>query len=121
MNKRDRRPRHAPQPPDPGLSGTKSTALPVQIASGTLVSSVPSVSATAAPQRIIDKGTGRRALRFFNEGPDPVLIGGRDVTAANGLPIEPGTGFLEEMAPDAEWYVVTETGDAGTMRLQVIS
>lgn len=91
---------------------------------------VTTVPGKAAPQniapvavgadavRVMDLGEGRQSIRWWNDGPDRVVIGGLGVTTASGIPVDADTGFVEADAPNAEWFAVSE--GASTLRRVVI-
>lgn len=120
MNGKRRHPVHPANVLDPAATKAPAKALPVVVASATFVSDRPAVEVGTSPVKLLDRGEGRRAVRFYCDGPDRVMIGGKTVTASNGLPIEADQGFVEELAPDAEWWAVSAT-PGNVIRVQVLS
>lgn len=112
---RNRRPRHAPQLP---MTREKTTAqpLPTEEVKALAVVDMAALAITDSRAKIFTAGEKRQVSRFFNDGPFTVYTGGKNVDASNGMPVEPGQGWNENEAPDADWYAVCATGETATIR-----
>lgn len=68
--------------------------------------------------KVMEAGAGRKACLYWNDGPDVAYRGGQGVSASNGIPILPDQGFVDDLAPNGELYMVS--AGTSTMRRQVL-
>jgi hypothetical protein len=77
----------------------------LSIAGGSSVTDQTPVIVGTTVVSLIAAGSGRKSLRFRNNGTVPVAIGGSTVTLANSsIQIGPGQTWNEADAPDAAWH-----------------
>lgn len=114
MPPRNRKPLHPPA--EQLKKQVTATPLPVQEVRALKVVDQLPVEVTDQRTKIFTSGEKRTVSRFFNDGPDVVMVGGKNVTAASGWPVEPGQGWSDTDAPDADWYAVCDTGGTATLR-----
>lgn len=76
----------------------------------------------SVPTALIAAGSGRKSLRFKNDGASTVYLGGAGVTVANSpIQIAPGQVWIEDDAADAAWYGVHAAAASQSVRVQAVS
>ncbi len=60
---------------------------------------------------------GRRRLIIHNDGPDPARVGGALDVVANGMVLTAGEKLITEFAAAAEYYAVSTTANAVSIRV----
>lgn len=111
MNRHDTRRRLRQLPPAPLELADKSrdpnavTTLPGNASPQDLAP----VALTASRAIVMERGEGRSSVRWWNDGPGRVFLGGSAVDASSGIPIEAGSGFVEVDAPNGEWWAISDS------------
>ena len=63
----------------------------------------------------------RRALRFANNGTDPVTLGGAGITwPKRVIVLNPGDVWIEDRAGNLAWYGITDAGLSASITVQGI-
>lgn len=86
-----------------------TTPLSITPTSGATVVNGGSATITTAVVHAVAAGSGARSLRFSCAGPGNLYIGGTGVTPATGILVPPGTTWTESDAPNADWYIVSDS------------
>lgn len=61
----------------------------------------------------------RRKVMITNQGPADILVGGSDVTAANGYPVDSGNSLTLDILGFGSPYAITSAGTAEIRVLQL--
>ena len=100
------------------ITGTISTTT----SSGSTVTDSGAVAVTATATALIAAGSGRKAVRFYNNGANTVALGSASITFATGTVfVAPGEVWNESDGADAAWYAICNTGLATSINVQKVS
>ncbi len=74
-----------------------------------------------AAVQLVAADANRRALRFANNGTDPVTLGGAGITwAKRVIVVNPGDVWIEDRAGNLAWYGITDAGLSASVTVQGI-
>lgn len=93
---------------------------PVRLVRGKRIIDLPRIEIGQVPVKILDAGENRQAIRFSVDTAE-IVIGGANVTVNSGLLIRRNALWIENDAPDAEWWAVAGTNINGFLRRQIIT
>jgi hypothetical protein len=80
------------------------------------------VAVNSALTAITGASAARKSVRFFNQGPDAVAIGGGALTwAGRGVVLEAGDTWEENRGANLAWYARCDAGKTATVGVQGIT
>ncbi len=101
-----------------GAGGYDRYTGSVNLATGTSVVNTGLVPVGVVATPVIYANVRRKGVRFLNSGDSVIYLGGAGVDLVNGcLKVNPGELLLENEAPGAAWYAVSD-GVAGRLKVQ---
>jgi hypothetical protein len=90
----------------------------VNLATGTSVVNTGMVPVGVTCSPVVPANARRKGVRFLNSGETVIYLGGLGVDLVNGcLKLNPGELLLEQEAPGAAWFAVSEGGQ-GSVKVQ---
>lgn len=90
----------------------------VNMATATSIVNTGVVTVATVATPVVAANTRRKGVRFFNSGATVVYLGGSGVDVVNGcLKLNSGEMLLEDAAPGAAWFAVSD-GGAGFLKVQ---
>lgn len=93
----------------------------VSIEQGNAITDAAPVVVGVAAAALVAAGSGRKSLRFKNDGASTVYLGGAGVTVVNSpVQIAPGQVWIEDDAADAAWYGISASAGQ-SVRVQVVA
>ena len=80
------------------------------------------VACSAVLAAILAANVDRRAIYFFNAGPDAVTLGAAGHTwAKRCIVLEAGDAWIEDQAANLAWYGITDAGDAASVTTKTVT
>ena len=111
------------------VSNDRGTPGNLLYVTGVSLTDAPATSTTtpapvpvgAALVAVVAANASRRALRIYNQGPDPATLGPAGHTwAKRAVVIEAGQTFFEDRAANLATYAICEAGKAATLGIQEV-
>lgn len=80
------------------------------------------VAVTDALTAVIAADATRAVIRFYNQGPDPVALGGAALTwAKRCVVLGPGDQWVEDDAANLAWSAICDAGQTASVTTQVVT
>jgi hypothetical protein len=87
-----------------------------------ITDAAPVAVTSAALATLATASATRRGLRLYNQGPDPVAIGGGALTwARRAIVLEAGDTWEETKGANLEWRAICDAGKTATVGVQGVS
>ncbi len=91
------------------------------VPNGVSISEPAAVAVTDALTAVLAADADALSVRLYNQGPDPVAIGGAGLTwAKRAVVLEAGDSFVEEVAAALALSAICDAGGAATLGVQVV-
>lgn len=88
-------------------------------APATALQNIAAVACGPALTSIVAADATAKALRIYNQGPDPVAIGAAGLTWANrSIVLNVGDTWVEDRGANLQWYGITDAGLSATVTAQ---